>query len=88
MYLENWQNATGEMLLLCGVLCAGATSALSVQLPCVVTGHKSPRSTLKNQVYGTVFIYKVTSVKVRKISEHCALSKIFYFCRGEREDQQ
>lgn len=88
MYLENCQNATGEMLLLCRVLCAGTTSALSVQLPCVVTGHKSPRSTLKNQVYGTVFIYKVTSVKVRKISEHCALSKIFHFCRGEREDQQ
>lgn len=55
-----------------------------MRLPCVVTGHKSQRSTLKNQIPGAVFIYKVISVKVRKISEHCALSRIFNFCRRER----
>lgn len=40
------------------------------------------KSTLKNQIHGTVFIYKVTNVKVRKISEHCDLSRIFYFLQG------
>lgn len=86
MKMKNCQNVTGEVLLLCRVLWAGTTSALSMQLPCVVTGHKNQGSTLKNQIRGTVFIYKVTSVKVRKFSEHCAVSRIFYFCR--REDQQ
>lgn len=76
------------MLLLCRVLVGCGLPVLCpcvvIQLPCVVTGHKSQRCTLKNQVHWTVFIYKVTSVKVRKISEHYALSRIFYFCRRER----
>lgn len=54
--MKNHQNVSGEMLLLCRVLWARATSASTVQLPCVVTNHKSQRSALKNQIHRTVYI--------------------------------
>lgn len=81
-----------ETCCYCVGLWARTTSTLTVKLPCVVTNHKSQRSTLKNQMNRTVFIHKVTSTKVRtrwnssekkKSSERYAPSRIFYFFRRE-----
>ena len=90
--MKNHQNVSGETLLLCRVLWARTTSALTMQLPCVVTNHKKQRSALKNQIHRTVFIYKVTSAKVRKSSnrkvQNTVLYQEYFIFAGEREDQQ